>query len=56
MDQWKGFTRQFIEKVSKSVRLYVYLVLNSQVQTRSSIFGNSTSAVDAPLQQAYKKH
>ena len=36
------------------MRIYVYLVLNSQVQTRSSILGNSTSAVDAPLQQAYK--
>ena len=36
------------------MRIYVYLVLNSQVQTRSSVLGNSTSAVDAPLQQAYK--
>ena len=47
--QSTGFTRKGIEKVSRSVRAYVYLVLTSQVQERSSIVGNSASAVDAQL-------
>ena len=34
------------------MRVYVYLVLTSQVQARSSIVGNSAPAVDA--QQALK--
>ena len=45
--QSKGFTREVIEKISRSVRAYIYLVLTSQVQTRSSIVGNSAFAVDA---------
>ena len=48
----KGFTRKEIEKISKSVREHVYLVLTSQVQARSSIVGNSAPAVDA--QQVFK--
>ena len=48
----KGFTRKGIEKISRSVRAYVYLALTSQVQTRSSIAGNSAPAVDA--QQVFK--
>ena len=50
--QSKGFTRNGIEKISRSVRIYVYLVLTSQVQARSSIVGNSAPAVDA--QQVFK--
>ena len=50
--QSKGFTRKGIEELSRSVRAYVYLVLTSQVQARSSIAGNSASAVDA--QQVFK--
>ena len=50
--QSKGFTRKGIEKISRSVRAYAYLVLTSQVQARSSIVGNSARAVDA--QQAFK--
>ena len=50
--QSKGFTRKGIEKISRSVRAYVYLVLTSQVQARSSIVGNSAPAVDA--QQVFK--
>ena len=50
--QSKGFTRKSIEQISRSVRAYVYLVLTSQVQARSSIVGNSTPAVDT--QQALK--
>ena len=49
--QSKGFARKCIEKVSKSVRAFVYLVLTSQIQARSSIVGKSTSVVDA--QQAF---
>ena len=41
-----------IEKISRSVRAYVYLALTSQVQARSSIVGNSAPAVDA--QQIFK--
>ena len=48
----RGFTRKGIEKISRSVRTYVYLVLTSQVQARSNIVGNSASAVDA--QQVFK--
>ena len=50
--QSKVVTRKGIEKISKSVREYVYLVLTSQVQARSSIVGNSEPAVDA--QQGFK--
>ena len=50
--QSKGFTKKGIEKISRSVRAYVYLVLTSQVQARSSLAGNSAPAVDA--QQALK--
>ena len=38
--QSKGFTKKGIEKISSSVRAYVYLVLASQVQARSSIVAN----------------
>ena len=50
--QSKGFTRKGIKKISRCVRAYLYLVLTSQVQARSSIVGNSASAVDA--QQVFK--
>ena len=43
----KCFTRKEIGKISRSVKAYVYLVLTSQVQVRSSIVGNSAPAVDA---------
>ena len=45
--QSKDFTRKGIEKISRSVRAYIYLVLTSQVQARSIIVGNSAPAVDA---------
>ena len=48
----KGFTKKSIEKISRSVRGYVYLILTSQVQAKSSIVGNSAPAVDA--QQVFK--
>ena len=43
----KGFTKKGVEQISGSVRAYVYLVLTSQAQARSSMVGNSASAVDA---------
>ena len=43
----KRFYKKDIEKISRSVRAYVYLVLTSQAQARSSIVGNSAHAVDA---------
>ena len=45
--QSKVFTRKGIEQISRSVRVYVSIVLNSQVQARSSIDGKSAPAVDA---------
>ena len=50
--QSKGFTRKGTEKISRSVKAYVYLVLTSQVQARSSIVGNSAPAVD--VKQVFK--
>ena len=52
LTQSKGFTRKSIENIGRSVRAYVYLVLASQVQERSSIVGHSASVVDA--QQVFK--
>ena len=45
--QSKGLTRKGVEEARKSMRAYVYLVLTSQVQVRSSIVGNAASVVDA---------
>ena len=39
--QYKTFARKDIEKVSKSLRAYIYFVFTSQVQVSSSIVGNS---------------
>ena len=50
--QSKGFTRKGIDKISRSVRAYVYLVLICQVQARSSMVDSSAPAVNA--QQAFK--
>ena len=52
MPQSKGFARKGLENISRSVRPYVYLVLISQAQARSSMVGNSVPAVDA--QQIFK--
>ena len=48
----KSFTKKCIEKISRFVRAYVYLVLTSQVQVISGIVGNSAPAVGA--QQIFK--
>ena len=44
---YRCFIKRGVEKASRSVTAYVYLVLTSQVQTRSSIVGNSAATVDA---------
>ena len=48
----KCLTRKDMTKASRFVQAYNYLVFTFQVQARSSIVGNSTSAVDA--QQVFK--
>ena len=48
----RSYDKKGIQKISRSVRAYVYLLLTSQVQARSSIVGNSASAVDA--QEVFK--
>ena len=50
--QSKGFTRKGIEKINRSMRAYVCLVLISQAQAKSNIVGNSAPAVDT--QQVFK--
>ena len=45
--QSKGFTKNSIEKISRAVLVYIYLVVSSQVKARSTIAGNSAPAVDA---------
>ena len=50
--QFKTFKRELVEKVSKSVRTYVYLVSTFQASTKSCMVGNSAFPVDA--QQVYK--
>ena len=45
--QSKRFTKNGIEKISRSVMVYVYLVLSSQIKAKSTIAGNSAPAVDA---------
>ena len=46
------FYQEGIEKISRSVMGYVYLVLSSQAQAKSTIVANSESTVDA--QQLFK--
>ena len=43
----KGFTKNGIEKICRSVIVYVYLVLSSEAKARSAIVGNSAPAVEA---------
>ena len=42
-----GFTDVGLLKISKSVRAYAYLILNSQASARSGIVGNTASALTA---------
>ena len=43
----KVLQKKDIEKISRSVRAYVYLVRSSQVPARSTVVGNSAPAMDA---------
>ena len=52
MTQWileasVGFTDVGLLKISESVRAYAYLILSSQASARSSIVGNTASALTA---------
>ena len=52
MTQWiieasDGFTAVGLLKISESVRAYAYLILSSQASARSSIIGNTASALTA---------
>ena len=47
IEKLDGITRPGIEKLSESVRDYAYLILTSQVSTRSQIIGSGTSEFDA---------
>ena len=42
-----GFTDVGLLKISESVRAYAYLILSSQASARSSIVGNTVSALTA---------
>ena len=42
-----GFTDVGLLKILESVRAYAYLILSSQASARSSIFGNTVSALTA---------
>ena len=52
MTQWiiegsVGFTDVDLLRISESIRAYVYLILSSQASARSSIVGNTASALTA---------
>ena len=42
-----GFTDVGLLRISESVRAYAYLILSSQASARSSIIGNTASALTA---------
>ena len=42
-----GFTDVGLYRISESVRAYAYLILSSQASARSSIVGNTVSALTA---------
>ena len=47
IEQSVGFTDVGLLRISESVRAYAYLILSSQASARSSIIGNSASALTA---------
>ena len=42
-----GFTDVGLPRISESIRAYAYLILSSQASARSSVVGNTTSALTA---------
>ena len=47
LEKSDGFTDVGLLRISESVRAYAYLILSSQASARSSIVGNTTSALTA---------
>ena len=47
IEKSEGFTDVRIHRISESVRAYAYLILSSQASARSSIVGNTASALTA---------
>ena len=47
LEKSMGFTDVGLLRISKSVRAYAYLILSSQAPARSSIVGNTASALTA---------
>ena len=47
IEKSEGFTNVELYRISKSVRAYAYLILSSQASARSSIIGNTSSALTA---------
>ena len=52
MTQWiieksQDFTNVGLYRISESVRAYAYLILSSQASARTSIIGNTASALTA---------
>ena len=47
IEKSEGFTDAGLYRISESVRAYAYLILSSQASVRSSIVGNTASALTA---------
>ena len=47
IEKSQGFTNVGLYRISESVRAYAYLILSSQASARSSIVGNTASALKA---------
>ena len=47
LEKSDGFTDVGLLRISESVRAYTYLILSSQTSARSSIVGNTASALTA---------
>ena len=45
IEKSRGFTDVGLLRISQSVRAYAYLILSSQASARSSIVGNTASAL-----------
>ena len=47
LEKLNGFTDVGLYRISESIRAYAYLILSSQASARSSIVGNTMSALTA---------
>ena len=47
IEKFQGFTDVGLSRISESVRAYAFLILSSQASARSSIVGNTASALTA---------